>query len=94
MLPLLEKLVGVLDGEPDPVNQQIAVELLAARHVMRVSRAACRAEIRPRQYAQAHPANPGRPGSWIELLVLPDISDIRTFLQKNVLSCPNVQKLG
>jgi hypothetical protein len=36
-LPLLEKLIGVLDGEPDPVNQQIAFELLVARHVMRVS---------------------------------------------------------
>ena len=66
-LPLLEKLIGVLDGEPDPVNQQIAFELLVARHVNAGQPAACRTEVRPRQYAQAHPANLGRPGSRIEL---------------------------
>ena len=38
-LPLLNRLLYVLDRE-SPVNQQIAIELLAARHAARVSSAA------------------------------------------------------
>jgi hypothetical protein len=35
-LPLLEQLWSVLLREPDPVKQQIAIELLTARHAMRL----------------------------------------------------------
>ena len=36
-LPLLNRLVCALEHEPDPVRQQqIAIELLAARHIARV----------------------------------------------------------
>ena len=36
-LPLLNTLVYALEREPDPVRQQIAIELLVARHATRVS---------------------------------------------------------
>ena len=35
-IPLVSDLVEVLETEPDPVRQQIAIELLAVRHVMRL----------------------------------------------------------
>jgi hypothetical protein len=38
--PLVERLTRVLDREPDPVKQQIAIEFLAARHAGRVSKQA------------------------------------------------------
>ena len=36
-LPLLEDLWEVLRREPNPVNQQVAIELLTARHAMRLA---------------------------------------------------------
>jgi hypothetical protein len=36
-LPLLEELWSVLLREPDPVRQQVAIELLTARHAMRLA---------------------------------------------------------
>ena len=35
-LPLLNGLVCALEQEPGPLKQQIAIELLAARHIARV----------------------------------------------------------
>lgn len=34
--PLLERLVKVLDSEPDPVRKQIAIELLMTQHASKM----------------------------------------------------------
>lgn len=36
LMPLLERLAGVLESEPNPVRQQQAVELLAVRFALRL----------------------------------------------------------
>lgn len=38
-LPLLDALWSVLSNEPNPVNQQIAIELLTVGHAMRSGKA-------------------------------------------------------